>query len=161
MQPLKREYWQRVRSRSFTFVLFCQFKKNTQRTRKQKNKKQTKPRNPKNKKKRVRPTGGSLGTPSSTSTRSVHLRANTSDTRHLRGTSEPQWRACHLPGPLQQGVMVNDKRTHTHPKYFFHTLLIFKDGLILSSMMVNIPRFNTFNHKSTETPLLVNTSPNI
>jgi hypothetical protein len=142
---------------------FASLKKthNEPENKKQKNKKQTKPRNPKNKKKRVRPTGGSLGTPSSTSTRSFHLRANTSDTRHLRGTSEPQWRACHLPGPLQQGVMVNDKRTHTHPKYFFHTLLIFKDGLILSSMMVNIPRFNTFNHKSTETPLLVNTSPNI
>ena len=136
-------------------------KHNEPENKKQKGKGQTKPGNPKNKKKRVRPTGGSLGTPSRTSTRSFHLRANTSDTRHLRGTSEPQWRTCDLAGPLQRGVVVNDKRTHTHPKYFFHTLMILKDGLILSSMMVNIPQFNTFNHKSTETPLLVNTSPNI
>ena len=46
LQPLKWENWQRVRSRSFTFVLFCQPFQKTKRTKKQ----ETKNKNTKNKK---------------------------------------------------------------------------------------------------------------
>ena len=53
--PLKWENWQRVRSRSFAFVLFCQpFKKPTtnQKTRNQETKKLKKTKHPKNKNKK-------------------------------------------------------------------------------------------------------------
>jgi hypothetical protein len=55
LQPLKWENWQRVRSRSFTFVLFCQpFQKKKQRTKKQESKnKNTKNKKHENKKKKT------------------------------------------------------------------------------------------------------------